>query len=302
MKKVVIAGGTGFIGSSLANYLHQEGMQPIIIARNPPATDSAFPFYIWDGRNQGDWVQSLEGAHALVNLAGKSVDCRKTPLNCDLILRSRVESTKALGQALQSVKNGPKVWIQMSTAHMYGDSELPVTEDSIKGYGLAPFVAQAWEQSLLEHIPKDVREVRLRTSFVIGKNGGALRTLVRLAKCGLGGTVGTGKQGISWIHEQDLNRMVLQAITDSNYSGPYILSAPNPVSQRDFMKKLRKQLKMPFGLPSPALLVQMGAYFLLNTDPELALYGRYVIPERLNRQGFTFAFPSLEPALAHLLP
>lgn len=302
MKRVVIAGGTGFIGSSLAQYLAQQGMEPVLIARNPPNASSPFPFYQWDGVTQDDWIQALQGAYAVVNLAGKSVDCRKTPDNCDLILRSRVDSTKAIGIALQSLENGPKVWIQMSTAHIYGDSASQTfTEDATTGYGLAPFVAKAWEQSLLDHLPTGVREVRLRTSFVIGKHGGALHTLALLAKWGLGGAIGTGKQGISWIHEQDLNTLIHQSILDDRFQGAYIASAPNPVSQKQFMKQLRQQLRVPFGLPNPAFLVQLGAQFILNTDPDLALYGRYVVSRRLQNQHFPFSFPTLRNSLADLL-
>lgn len=302
MAKVVIFGGTGFIGTSLANYLKKQGLEPVLIARNTPAQGSEFPFIQWDAVSQGSWSNVLEGAHAIVNLAGKSVDCRKTPDNCDLILRSRVDSTRAIGKALTSIKQPPKVWIQMSTAHIYGDPPQQwCIEDSSPGYGLAPFVGKAWEESLLESLPPGMREVRLRTSFVMGKHGGALHTLFRIAKCGLGGTIGSGLQGMSWIHEHDLNALIHNAIDDSSYSGIYIASAPNPVSNKVFMKGLRQKLLIPFGLPAPAFLIRTAAKWLLNTDPELALYGRYVSSYRLEEKPFKFQFPSLQAALDDLL-
>lgn len=303
MKKVVIIGGTGFIGRSLSDHLSQNGYDPIIIARNPPRPAMPFEFIQWDASQLGPWTISLEGALAVVNLAGRTVDCIKTPDNIDTILRSRIDSTKVLGQALVNLDRPPSVWIQMSTAHIYGDPPSKwCTESATFGYGLAPFVGKAWEEALLAHLPNGMREVRLRTSFVIGRKGGALQTLVRLARLGLGGKVGSGTQGISWIHEYDLNEMIRIAIEHSTYEGAYIASAPQPVSNAEFMRQLRRQLKVPIGLPSPAWLTRLGAHYLFRTDPELALYGRYVVSERLENEGFVFQFPELATALEDLLP
>jgi len=301
MKKVVIFGGTGFLGLSLAKYLTEKDFHVTIIARNRPK-EISFDFKKWDAISLGSWTFCLEGAYALVNLCGRSVDCIKTPENCDVILRSRVETTKLIGKALYELKNPPKVWIQMSTAHIYGDPPKQLcTENSSTGYGLAPFVGKAWEKAFLEAIPKGIREVRLRTSFVIGKDGGALKTLKRITKLGLGGKVGSGTQGMSWIHEYDLNQMILEAIENINYNGFYIASAPNPRSNKDFMKLLRKQMKISFGLLSPSFLVKFGAKYFFKTDPELALYGRYVKSERLEKENFSFKFPNLEEALEDLI-
>jgi uncharacterized protein len=301
MKKVVIAGGTGFIGSSLAFHLHKHGFQPVILARNRPK-NSTFEFQSWDAVNQGEWTKCLEDSFAIVNLVGKSVNCIKTPDNCDVILRSRVDATKALGLAMKNAKNPPEIWIQMSTAHIYGDPPSQVcTELSTEGYGLAPFVAKAWEKAFLESLPAGCREVRLRTSFVIGKQGGALASLKQIVKLGLGGKVGSGDQGMSWIHEFDVHEFILQAILNPHYSGIFVLSSPNPVSNRMFMKELRKVYKMPIGLNSPAFLTKIGAKLLFNTDPELALYGRYVKSERMDEVGFKFNFPLLTNALQDLV-
>ncbi len=302
MHKIIIAGGTGFIGLSLARHLSERGFCPILMARNKPEIKTDFEFIPWDAVSQGDWVHSLNGALAIVNLTGRTVDCLKTPANCDVILRSRVESTKAIGSALRKVQNPPKVWVQMSTAHIYGDPpDQLCTESSSTGYGLAPFVGKAWENALLESLPAGIREVRLRTSFVIGKNGGALSKLRRIAKLGLGGKVGHGKQGISWIHEYDMNEIFHQAITNPNYTGVYIASSPNPVSNSEFMRALRKTLNIPIGLPAPEWLTRMGAKLLFRTDPELVIYGRYVKSERLESEGFRFKYPHVTEALKDLL-
>lgn len=301
MDKVIITGGTGFIGLSLAKHLKERGFTPVLVARSKPKQVTEFEFVEWDGVKVGDWAGSLDGAKAIVNLAGKSVDCIKTPDNCDLILRSRLETTRTIGHALSTIENSPKIWIQMSTAHIYGDPPVQVcTESSPTGYGLAPFVGKAWEKALLDSKPEHVREVRLRTSFVVGKNGGALSTQKKITKLGLGGKVGNGKQGISWIHEFDMNEIIHQAILNDSYEGVYIASAPNPVSNKEYMKTLRKTMGIPFGLPAPEFITRFGAKVLFNTDPELAIYGRYVIPQRLLDEGFSFRFPDLESAFSDL--
>jgi len=302
MKKIVIFGGTGFIGMSLADHLKSNGFTPVLVARNKPKGELKHPFVQWDAVQLGDWVKELEGAHAIVNLTGKTVDCIKTPDNCDLILRSRVDSTTAIGRAWHEVEHAPKIWIQMSTAHIYGDPPHQVCDESSStGYGLAPIVGKAWEEAFLNSLPEGVRGVRLRTSFVIGKGGGALESLKNIVKLGLGGTAGSGTQGMSWIHEYDMNHIILTAITDAKYDGFYIVSAPNPVSNKVFMRQLRKEMKFPFGLPSPAFMIRFGAHNFFKTDPELVLYGRYVVPKRLIENGYTFKFPELKGALTDLL-
>jgi uncharacterized protein (TIGR01777 family) len=213
-----------------------------------------------------------------------------------------VDSTYAIGAALQGIEKPPKVWIQMSTAHIYGDPPSEIcTEESTFGYGLAPFVGKAWEKAFFQAKPEGQRGVVLRTSFVIGRNGGALPSLKQLVKLGLGGKVGHGEQGISWIHEFDFNELVYQSILNSSYSGVYIASAPFPVSNAVFMSTLRKKMGQSIGLSSPAWLTRFGAKWIMTTDPELVLYGRYVRSERLRKASFSFKFPILEKALADLL-
>ncbi|PKL77767.1 MAG: TIGR01777 family protein [Ignavibacteriae bacterium HGW-Ignavibacteriae-4] len=301
MEKVVIAGGTGFLGLSLAKHLSERGFHPILMARNKPKS-SEFEFVQWDATSLGEWSKSLEDAKAIVNLTGRTVDCIKTPENCDAILRSRVESTRVIAKALGQLGNPPKVWVQMSTAHIYGDPQSIVCdEDSAEGYGLAPIVGKAWEKALLDNIPEGIREVRLRTSFVIGKNGGALVTLKKIVKMGLGGKVGDGTQGISWLHEYDMNNLILESIINPEYNGYYIASSPYLVSNNEFMRTLRKKMKMPIGLIAPNFMIRFGSKFIFKTDPELVLYGRYVVPKRLLEQGYKFKFPDLDSALKDLI-
>ena len=300
-KQIVITGGTGYIGLTLASYLAEAGYTPILISRNPPSYPIPYSHYTWDSRTPKGWGHCLEGSFAVVNLAGRTVDCIKTPDHCDEILRSRVESTEAIGKALREVKNPPQIWVQMSTAHIYGDPpKLWCDEDAAFGYGLAPTVGKAWEEALHNSALPGMRKVILRTSFVLGKEGGALPRLAQIARWGLGGKVGSGKQGISWIHEMDLNRLFIRAIEEPKMEGAYIASAPQPVSYAHFMKSLRKTLKIPFGLPATSGMIRFATKTLFRTDPELVLYGRYCVSKRLKEEGFDFSYPNLEKAFSHL--
>ena len=305
-KRVVIAGGSGFVGLSLATHLAEQGWSVDILSRRAPRSKGAWRHIAWDARTLGDWASALDGAQGLINLAGRSVDCVNTPDHQDEILRSRTEATRVLGLAVRSVGAPPPVWAQMSTAHIYGDPPTVVChEDSPFGYGLAPFVGREWEREFEQALLPSQRGVALRTSFVIGRDrgagNGAFGRLLFVARCGLGGAIGTGKQGISWIHETDLNRLFERALTDEEMRGAYIASAPNPVAQREFMACLRRVLRIPIALPCPAWLARIGASLVLRTDAELALQGRCVVSKRLAREGFEFQFPELEQALADLL-
>ncbi len=305
-KKFVIAGGSGFLGVSLALHLADIGASVVILSRHAPKVAGPWRHVPWDARTLGDWRRELDGADGLVNLVGHSVDCIKTPEHQDEILRSRVEATRVLGEAMRRADPLPPVWVQMSTAHIYGDPPQAVcTESSCFGVGLAPFVGRAWEEAYQASVLPQQRQVVLRTSFVVGRDrgagGGAMARLKTLVRLGLGGTVGRGTQGMSWIHELDMNRLFERGLVDSSMRGAYIASAPHPVSQREFMRALRKAMGMSIGLPAFGWMVRLGAPLLMRTDPELALYGRYVIPQRLINEGFEFRFERLDEALADLL-
>lgn len=303
---VVIAGGSGFLGVSLANHLATPGRPVVILSRNRPRPDGPWRHVAWDARTLGEWRREMDGAAGLVNLVGRTVDCVKTPDRRDEILRSRVEATRVLGEAMRAVDAPPPAWVQMSTAHIYGDPPRVVCdEDSPFGCGFAPTVGRAWEEAFAAAVLPSQRGVVLRTSFVVGRDrgagGGALSRLRTLVRLGLGGTVGSGSQGMSWIHEADMNRLFERALDDPAMHGAYIASAPRPVPQRDFMRAIRRAAGMPVGLPAPAWLVRLGAPILMRTDPELALYGRYVVSKRLAAEGFAFRYPEIDEALRDLL-
>lgn len=305
-RPIVIAGGSGFLGISLATHLTAAGASVMILSRTPPHVAGPWRHVAWDARTPGDWMSVLDGASGLVNLVGRSVDCIKTPDHCDEILRSRVEATRVLGVACRAVASPPPVWVQMATAHIYGDPPSAVCdEDSPFGYGLAPTVGRAWEEAFATAALPTQRGVVLRTSFVIGRDrgagGGALSKLKTIARLGLGGRVGSGTQGMSWIHEHDLNRLLERALTDSSMRGTYITTAPHPVSQCEFMRTLRGAMRIPIGLPAAEWMVRLGARYILHTDPELALYGRFVVSKRLREEGFEFRFADLGNALDDLI-
>ncbi len=306
---VVIAGGNGFLGTSLARHLTGLGASVVVLSRSEPRVPGAWKHERWDGRTlEGGWQRCLDGAAGLVNLTGRSVDCRKTPDNCDEILRSRVEPTLVLGRALREVAKPPKVWVQMSTAHIYGDPEEGVAESHPTGIGFAPEIGRRWEEAFEQAVLPLQRRVILRTGFVLGREGGAghgaLARLEKLARWGLGGTVGSGRQGMSWIHEHDMNRLIERGLRHPAMNGTYVASAPNPVDNRTFMTELRTAAgglgSLGIGLPASEWMVRLGARWLLNTDPDLALYGRFVTSKRLKDEGFEFSFPELRGALLDL--
>lgn len=303
---IVIAGGSGFIGISLASYLAASGNSVVILSRHAPKPAGPWRHVTWDARTLGEWVHELDGAAGLVNLVGRSVDCIKTPEHRDEILRSRIEATRVLGLAVRNIESPPPVWVQMSTAHIYGDPpSVLCDEDAPLGTGFAPEVGRAWEAEYRASVLPSQRQVVLRTSFVIGRDrgagGGALARLRRLVKLGLGGTVGRGTQGISWIHEADMNRLFERALFHPAMQGVYLATAPNPVSQRQFMRELRRAMGVPFGLPATDWMVRLGAPLVMRTDAELALYGRYVASKRLEQEGFEFRFPEISEALPQVV-
>ena len=292
IKRLVIAGGSGFLGSGLIRHLSAVAQSAVVLTRGPARDVGSVRFVAWDAKTIGPWEEELEGASAIVNVVGRSVDCRKTTANKAAILDSRVDSVNVLGQAVKRCSSPPPVWIQSGT-RTYTATPTTRFSTSVTGrHGFAPQVGLAWNGAGRACCPS-ARTVMLHISFVLGRDGGALATLSRLARIGLGGSIGTGRQFISWIHETDLHRIIHRAIVDDSMRGAYVVTAPNPVPNRDFMRLLRRAVHRPWSPPVPAVLVRMGSV-ILRTDPELALLGRRCVPTRLMHEGFTFQFPNLE--------
>lgn len=304
MKKVVLAGGSGFLGQALAGSLLSDGCEVVIFSRGPSTERSLGRFVPWDGRGLGEWKAELEGADALLNLTGRSVDCRYTKENRKLILNSRVDSTKVLGEAIRGCTDGPKVWLNSSTATLYKDRRgdlAPHDEGSQDfGSGFSVEVAQAWEKALGGAVIESVRKVALRISIVLGKDGGAFPVMRRFAKLGLGGAQGPGSQWMSWLHIDDWVGVTRFLMEKDDLSGAVNLAAPEPVTNSVFMKGMRKCFApLGIGLPAPSLAVHLGAVFL-RTAPELVLKSRKVVSSVLEENGYRFKYPTLASALEDL--
>ena len=298
-RPIILAGGTGFLGMNFARALVAQGRKAIILSRSQPEPGD-WEWAKWDGKTQGEWSSVIDGAQAIVNFSGKSIDCYPSEENRKLILSSRVDPIHALGQAIQSASQPPSTWVQLSAVGIYGNNFNQCTETTPPGVGFLPDTCVKWEAAFNQSCPESPRAVTLRAGVVLGRNDGAFPLLRKLAKFGFGGAAGNGKQGMSWIHEDDMTSILLRAIDDDSIQGTYNASAPNPQSNRDFMKTLRKAVGMLFGPPAPAFAVRLGARFVLKTNPDLVLEGQYAIPERIKQAGFEFTYPQLEDALRDL--
>jgi len=296
---IVLAGGSGFLGMNLARSLTRQGHQVVILSRSRPE-QGAWAWNQWDGTTLGDWAHAIDGARAIVNFAGKSIDCVPTPENKKLIISSRVDSTRVLGEAVASASNPPSVWVQMSAVGIYGNTTTPAPEATPAGDGFLPEVCTKWETAFEESCPESIRSVVLRAGVVLGRTEGAFPTLRKLAKFGLGGAAGKGTQGMSWIHELDMDAILQRAISDDSMQGVYNATAPHPATNKVFMQSLRKAVRMPIGPPAPAFAVRLGSKLLLKTNPDLALEGQFAVPQRIMDQHHEFTFPTLEDALADL--
>jgi len=293
IKKIVIAGGTGFIGKYFKYKFQSLGYEVFIISRQKPHIQ-------W--QDKGGIVAALENSEMLINLAGKSVDCRYTEMNRSEILLSRTRTTQALGEAILQCTNPPQLWINSSTATIYRHAEdRSMTEDTGEiGTGFSVNVAKSWEQSFFNFQLSKTRQVALRTAIVLGKNGGAIKPLKNLVRFGIGGKQGNGKQMFSWIHIEDVFNIVLFLQSKNNLEGVFNCSSPNPIDNNTLMKSFREKMKMKIGLPSPKWLLEAGAVFI-RTETELVLKSRWVVPGRLLKEGYNFKFPLIDPALENLL-
>ncbi len=298
MKHIIIAGGSGFLGQVLEEHFSRKGFSIRILTRNPKKSNHIY----WDAKTLGSWTSSIENAEALVNLTGKSVDCRYTEKNKKEILNSRIDPTRILGIAISKCTHPPKVWFNSSTATIYkGSLDIEMTEDTGEiGNDFSMNIAKSWEEVFYESVHSKTRKIILRTSIVLGKKGGALIPLQQLTRIGLGGNQGKGNQKVSWIHEEDFASAIEFLLNNEQLDGVFNLSVPKPTDNKTLMKTLRKILKKPFGLAHPKWLLELGAMFI-RTETELILKSRNVIPKRLLDHEFSFEYSDLEIALKHLL-
>jgi uncharacterized protein (TIGR01777 family) len=300
MKRIVLAGGSGFIGRALGDHLRRHGYDLIVLTRGEAKSADGVTYVHWDGRTVGDWARYLDGAEAVVNLAGRNVNCRYNAKNREEIRRSRIDAVQAVGEAIAACTTPPRVLIQSSTTAMYIQTDDAILDESARpASGFSPDTAVMWEEAFNSVPTPRTRRVLLRISFVLGRSGGALRTLERLTRWFMGGRAGSGRQWISWVHIKDLCRIVRFAIEREDVQGLYHATAPNPVTNAQFMRELRRALRRPWSPPVPRLAVRFGSW-VMRTEAELARRGRRCIPRRLMDLGFEFHFPHLPLALADL--
>lgn len=293
-KQMLIAGASGFIGQYISKRFKEEGWKVKTIGRSDELN--------WE--DKAGIVAALNKSSVVINLAGKSVNCRHTEANKKEIIESRVKTTAAINECIRQCSTPPELWLNASGMSIYPRTVAEVcTEESDtdkEGVFMAE-VAKQWEAALYQHDLPQTRRVALRTSIVLAKEGGSLAELVKLCKLGLGGTVGSGKQMMSWIHLEDYFQILLWLISHKAITTPVNMCAPRPVANRYFMKALRKALKVPFGLPAPAFAVQIGAR-VIGTEPSLALDSYNVVSKVLPQSGFVFRFELLEQAFVNFWP
>ena len=299
--KIVIAGGTGFLGSCLKDHYAGALTQLVILTRGKSRTEGNVSYVQWDGKSRGRWCEEIEGADVLINLNGRSVDCRYTKKNMDMIYASRLDATCALGVAILRCARPPRLWINASSATFYRHSVDKEMDEMTgePGAGFSVDVVQKWEQAFNSFDTPLTRKVIIRTSIVLGRNGGALKPLKTLVLAGLGGRQGSGSQYVSWIHEQDFVSIIDFIISHEETSGIYNVTSPNPVPNDEFMKAIRMTLKMPGGIPTPRWLLSLGA-LIIGTETELVLKSRRVVPARLTAAGYKFKFDNIQSALYDL--
>lgn len=300
--RLVIPGGSGFLGRAVARHFAAQDWDVVIVSRSRPPVPTPGRWVPWDALRQGEWVREIDGAAAVLNLAGRTVNCRYTAQNMLDIYTSRLDSTRALGRAMASVDRPPAVWLNSSTATLYRDArDRPQDEVSgERGEGFSVEVATRWEAALNElHLPS-TRRVALRTAMVYGVGtGSVMETTDRVARLGGAGPMAGGGQYVSWIHERDFCRAT-QFLIGGDLSGPVNVCAPHPLPNAGFLRAYRQAWGVPLGVPSTASLIGLGAA-VMKSEAELLLKSRWVVPGQLSGAGFAFEFPTWPEAIRDLV-
>jgi uncharacterized protein len=305
-RRIILAGGSGFLGRALSEHFLKHGNEIIALTRAPKNRADGAKEIFWDAKSLGDWARFVDGADAVVNLTGKSVDCRYNEKNRREIIASRVDSTRVIGQAIAKCKAPPRVWLNASSATIYKHTfdqpmdeagETGATPEAKDAFSIE--VIRQWEGALNDASTPATRKVALRITLVFGRNGGVFPVFRRLAKFGLAGAMGSGRQFVSWIHEEDFCRAMEWILAKEDLGGPINLAAPNPLPNRETMRLIRRACGAPFGLPATEWMLEIGAFFL-RTETELLLKSRRVVPGKLLASGFQFQFCELQIALKAL--
>lgn len=303
-KKIILAGGTGTMGLILQGHFAEQGDEVVVLTRRPGLKQHAKArVAAWDGRTLGAWANELDDADVLINLAGRSVDCRYTAANKALILNSRVDATRVLHEAVAACTNPPALWINLSSATVYRHAEdRPMGETTGElGTDFSPQVVLAWENAFFELLSARTRQVAVRCAIGFSDLGGAFPRFVQLVRMGLGGHHGSGRQFVSWVHEVDVARFFQWLIDTPQVDGIINLAAPNPLPEHELMQGMRDRIKPWAAFNIPSWMLGVGAFFL-RTETELVLKSRRVAPTRATELGFTFRHTHMHTALQDLLP
>lgn len=298
--KLIIAGGNGFLGKVLCQHFGETN-DIVVLSRGRSRVEDGIRYENWDAKNIDVWKSVLENADVLINMVGRTVDCRYNEKNKKEILDSRIDSTTVLGNAIRQCQNPPKLWINSASATIYRHSEDKEMDEVYGeiGSGFSVDVCKAWEKCFFDFKLTQTRQVAIRTSIVLGKTGGAVKPLINLARFGLGGKQGSGNQFFSWIHEEDFARAMEFIIQNENLTGPINVVSPKPVQNKELMKIIRKSVGRSFGLPMPKWMLEFGAR-IIKTETELILKSRNVIPTKLIEAGFSYKYGDLELALKEI--
>ena len=308
--RVIIPGGAGRLGRIIAGHLHAKGNAVTVLSRS--GAIAPWPVVSWNGADPDDWARELEVADVVINLAGRSVNCRYNAGNRREILESRIRTTELLGETIGKLHRPPRLWINASTATIYRhslDREMDEATGELGGQELdAPDswrfsieVATGWERSFFAADTPQTRKIALRSAIVMSaERGGTFDILLRLVRFGLGGACGSGKQFVSWIHEDDFVRALDCLVERGEFEGPINVASPNPLPNEDFMRILRKAWGASVGLPASKWMLEVGAFFL-RTETELILKSRRVVPGFLSASGFEFRFPEWRGAADDLV-
>ncbi len=297
--KVVIAGGTGFLGKALVRAFEAFGAEIVILSRDQKRVPGARTV-VWDARTVGEWAAELDGAHAVINLAGAPVAKRWTKEYQETIIRSRVNPTRAIGQAIRTSTNPPDVWVNASAIGFYGDAgDVMMTEEARPATDFLGRTTSMWEGAATEFMPDKTRLVLLRIGIVLGEGGGAYDVLTKVTRRFLGGQLGDGRQWMSWIHLEDLVGMVVWAVENSEVQGIYNAVAPSPVTNKEFMFELRRAFDRPWAPPVPGFMMKVAEIFG-GPPAEAALSSTRVSAEKALQAGYRFQFPSLRSAVESL--
>ena len=305
-RRIILAGGNGFLGTVLAQYFNRSGDEVTVLTRSPKARRDGVAEAAWDGKSVADWLECMDGADVVINLCGKSVDCRYNEQNRREIIASRIGPTRALGEAIARCAKPPRVWLNASSATYYRHSyDRPNDENGEIGADpkakdeFSVEVIRQWEDEFNRMATPSTRKVALRASIVFGRDGEAFRAFRRLARLGLGGKMGDGRQMVSWIHESDFCAAIDWIIEHDDLAGPVNVASPDPLSNAAAMRAFRQAVGMPLGLPASHWMLEIGA-FVLRTETELLIKSRYVVPGKLLASGFQFRFPKFQKALEDL--